>query len=351
MKPLVSIVIVNFNGQKYVLHCVHSVFKSTYPNIEVIVVDNGSTDGSILCLENQFGHDKRFKVVEIGENRGPAFARNRGVEVAKGKYIAFLDNDTEPERMWVEPLIETMENDSTIGACQCKLLLMKERNRIDYVGDYISNLGFLIQRVQGGEIDRGQADSRDEILSAKSAAMCIRADVFREIGGFDEDYFIYVEETDLGWRTWLKSYRIIFVPESKVYHEFGTSQVILGKRQNYLVKYHGTKNYIITLIKNLGFGAAVKIIPVHIMLWFGIAGWSVFKGRFRESLWVIKGIIYVFANIRSILRKRKEIQGWRVVPDMELLPKVTRKRDLSYFYNKLTTVHKIGNAEGFYRPK
>jgi GT2 family glycosyltransferase len=347
--PLVSIVIVNYNGKAYIEHCVDSVLKSTYSNIEVIVADNGSTDDSVSWLKKQFGHDRRLNITEIGENRGPAFARNRGVESATGKYIAFLDNDTEPEPNWLEPLVKTMENDPTIGACQCKLLLMKERDKIDYVGDYISNLGFLIQRVPGGETDTGQADSRVEILSAKSAAMFIRADVFNEIGGFDEDYFIYVEETDLGWRTWLKGYRIIFVPESRVYHEFGTSQIILGAKQNHLVKFHGTKNYITTLIKNLGTREVVKIVPIHIILWLGIAGWSFFRGNVREAGWVLKGVWYVLINIKTVLQKRKNIQGWRKVSDKELLRKIMKKRNFSYFYNKLAAVHKIGNAEGFFR--
>lgn len=349
MDPLVSVIIVNYSGRKYVEHCVRSVLKSTYPSLEVIVADNGSTDDSVPILRREFGQDKRFKVVEIGENKGPAFARNRGVEAAYGKYIAFLDNDTEPAPSWLEPLVETLESNPTIGACQCKLLLMNERNKIDYVGDYISNLGFLVQRVPSGEIDAGQADSRDEILSAKSAAMIIRSDVFREIGGFDEDYFIYVEETDLGWRTWLRGYRIIFVPESRVYHEFGTSQIIVGKKQNYLVKFHGTKNYITTLMKNLEFKNAVKIVPIHIFLWFGIAGWSLLNGGLKESFWVLKGILYTFVNIKTILQKRKEIQRYRRMSDGDLFPKIMRRRNFSYFYQKLTAVHKIGNAEGFLR--
>lgn len=351
MNSLVSIVIVNYNGRKYVEHCVHSVFKSTYPYLEVIVADNGSTDDSVLCLKRQFGNDERFKVIEIGENKGPASARNRAVEIAAGKYIAFLDNDTEPEPTWLEPLVETMENDPTIAACQCKLLLMRERDKIDYAGDYLSNLGFFIQRVPGGEIDTGQADSRDEILSAKSAAMAIKADVFREIGGFDGDYFIYVEETDLGWKVWLRGYRIIFVPESKVYHEFGTSQVILGEKQNYLAKFHGTKNYITTLLKNLGFKNSVKIVPIHITLWIGMAGWLLLKRQFSDSKNIVSAVFWVLFNIHTILEKRKVIQKTRIVSDDEIMPKIMKKRGFGYFYSKLTSVHKIGNAEGFYRPK
>jgi GT2 family glycosyltransferase len=349
--PLVSVVVVNYNGKEYVESCVASVLGSTYANLEVIVIDNGSTDGSVEHLNGLYGAEGRFRAVELDSNMGPAYARNRAVDTATGKYIAFLDNDTETEPGWLEPLVEAMEEDPTIGACQCKLLLMNQRDRIDYVGDYMSNLGFLIQRVPGGEIDTGQADSRVEILSAKSAGMCMRAEAFREAGGFDEDYFIYVEETDLGWRVWLAGYRIIFVPESRVYHEFGTSQVILGDRQNYMVKYHGTKNYITTLLKNLGTSALLRVVPIHVALWLGIAAWSLLKGQGREARYILGGIGYVFFNIGAIMRKRRGVQRSRKIADSELLPKIMQKRELSYFYRKLTVVHKVGNASGFYRPR
>ena len=352
MKPLVSVVIVNYNGIKYVEHCVYAVLNSTYGKMEVIVVDNGSTDDSVLHLKHQFGHDNRFKVIEIGENRGPAFARNRGIEIADGKYIAFLDNDTEPEPTWLEPLIETMENDPMIGACQCKLLLMKERNKIDYVGDYISNIGFLIQRVPAGEIDIGKADSRDEILSAKSAGMIIRADVFREIGGFDEDYFIYVEETDLCWRVWLTGYRVIFVPESKVYHEFGTSSIILGKnRSKYNAKFHGTKNYILTLFKNCNTTNLITILPLHIFLWLGLAYFCLLNGQWNSFLWIHKGLFWNIANIFHNYKKRKIVQQNRMINDKDLFRVVMKKRNFMYFVDKATSKHKIGNAEGFIKTK
>ncbi len=351
MEALVSIIIVNYNGKKYVEHCVRAVVNACYLNLEIIVVDNGSTDGSVQNLKSSYGKDNRLKIIQIGENRGLGYARNKGIEMAKGKYIAFLDNDTEPEPTWLNPLVETLESNPSIGACQSKLLLMKERNRLDYAGDYISNLGFLIQRVDGGEEDRGQADARDEIFSAKGAAVIIRADVLEKIGGFDEDYFIYVEETDVCWRIWLKGYKIVFVPESRVYHEFGTSSIILGSRQNYLVKFHGSKNYITTLIKNLGAIKIIEIVPIHIGLWIGMAGWFLLKGEYIDSKNIFKGVFWVLWNINRILKKRSIVQKMRIMKDDEIMPKIMRKKSFGYFYRKLTKVHRVGYAEGFYRPK
>lgn len=205
--------------------------------------------------------------------------------------------------------------------------------------------------IKQGELDNGQADTPDEILSAKSAAMVIRHDVLDEIGGFDEDYFIYLEETDLGWRVWLKGFRIIFVPESRVYHAFGTTQKILPKQQNYLVKFHGTKNYITTLIKNLGTKNLLKILPLHIALWIGMAGWFGIKRQTNDSWFIIKGIFWNVVNLKMVWKKRRIVQKMRVVSDEDIMHKIMKKKSLNYFYSKLATPHKIGNTEGFYRPK
>lgn len=349
--PLVSVIIVNFNGKKYLLSCLEGVFNNLYPNYEVIVVDNGSVDGSVSELKKKHGSKKNLKVLELEKNFGPAYARNCGAEVSKGKYLSFLDNDTYPEKDWLVFLVKAMEEDNSLGACQCKLLLMKDKNQFDYAGDYLSQFGFLVQRVEGGEVDRGQADQRVEILSAKSAAMIIRKKAFEKAGGFDEDYFIYLEETDLGWRTWLAGFKIIFIPESRVYHEFGTSELILSGKQNYLSKFHGTKNYISTNFKNLGTMNLLKILPLHVFLWFGVAIWFLINGQFKNSYYVFQGILWPVLNISKLIKKRSLIQKKRILSDEKFFYKIYRHITFKYFYRKLTYVEKIGNAESWNRSK
>ncbi len=349
--PPVSIVIVNYNGKEYLAKCLKAVLGNQYPDFEVIVCDNGSRDGSGDYVLNLAKKHPNLTLVSLGKNFGPSLARNEGVKKAQGKYLAFLDNDTKPEKDWLFSPVEEMEHDSSIGACQCKLLLMNEPQKLDYAGDYLSQLGLLIQRVPGGEVDRGQADEKAEILSAKSAAMVMRREAFDRAGGFDPDYFIYVEETDLAWRVWLAGWRIIFTPDSRVYHEFGTSTVILGNFQQYLNKFHAPKNYLMTLYKNLGFFWLVRILPIHLLLWFGVAFWFLLKKQPRLARYILSGIGWFILNLPRKTIARWKIQRSRTISDRELMPKIMRYQPLSYFLGKLQKVHTIGKTTSFYVKK
>ncbi len=346
--PLVSVIIVNYKGKQYLQNCLMGVLANSYTNYEIIVCDNESADESCEFIKELSIKHKNLFLVALQKNYGPSYARNRGVEKAKGKYIAFLDNDTRPEKDWLKEPICEMENDLTIGACQCKLLLMREQKKLDYAGDYLSQFGLLVQRVPGGEIDRGQVDQKVEILSAKSAAMVIRKEAFDRAGGFDPDYFIYVEETDLAWRVWLSGFRIIFIPESRVYHEFGTSNAILGSFQQYLNKFHAPKNYLMTLYKNLGTINLIKILPIHLLLWLGVAFWFLIKQQPRLSGYVLLSISWFFINLPRNTFKRIKIQESRKINDKELMPKIMRHQSLAYFIDKLRQVHKIGKTTSFY---
>lgn len=338
----VSVIIVNYNGYEYVRRCVEAVLANCYPDFEIIVVDNGSTDSSVERLLADFpGLGVRF--VPLQTNLGPSAARNRAARIATGEFFAFLDNDTKPDGDWLVVPVERMNADPSIGAIQCRLMLLREPNRFDYVGDYLGTYGFLIQSVYAGEEDVGQADSESVILSAKSAGMLVRRSAFVETGGFDDDYFIYVEETDLGLRLWLMGYRAIYVPESRVLHEFGTSSVILGHQQNALAKFHGTKNYVLTLLKNLETRTLLRILPRHISLWCGYAVLNLAQRRWQSSGLILAGLWWNVTHLGPTLKKRRLIQRRRRVNDRTILEIVGRKDSLRALYAKATAAKSIGN--------
>jgi len=334
---MVSIIIVNCNGKELLNQCLGSVLKSHYSNFEAILVDNGSTDESVGLAKEKYKKNPRFRIIINERNLGPSAGRNRGVESARGKYIAFLDHDTEVDPNWLKEAVGIMESDQTIGGAQCKLLLVDHRNMFDYAGDYLSQYGFLFQRVNFMEVDNGQFDEVVELFGAKSAGMIVRQEALMNIGGFDEDYFIYMEETDLCWRMWLNNYRVIFMPTSVVYHAFGRKAKLTSPHTKFLVKYHGTKNYITTLIKNFDTWNIIKILPIHIVLWIGIIIWHVIMGRLNEANWITKGVLYNLTHLRSIWIKRMTIQSSvRKLSDGHIMPHIMKTQPFTYFYNKLT---------------
>ncbi len=338
----VSVIIVNFNGYEYVRRCVLAVAANVYEDFEIIVADNGSTDASVEKLAGEFPN-LGIRFVALPSNLGPSAARNRAVSIATGEYFAFLDNDTAPDADWLVAPIRRMKDDPSIGAIQCRLMLLREPTKFDYVGDYLGSFGFLMQTVSAGEEDTGQANSECIILSAKSAGMVVRRKAFLEAGGFDDDYFIYVEETDLGLRLWLMGYKAIYVPASRVLHEFGTSSVILGQQQNVLAKFHGTKNYVLTLIKNLETKTLLQVMPLHLALWVGYAVLNCAGGRWKSAGLIVAGLWWNITHLDSTMNKRREIQQRRLVNDRTILAAVGRKDSIRALYLKAIASKDVGN--------
>jgi len=330
--PLVSVIIVNHNGIDFVDACLRSVLNNSYTNIEVIFIDNASTDGSLEYVKKIFGSDRRLKFIENSGSFGPAVGRNKGITVAKGKYIVFLDNDVEVDSSWLVELIKVFEFNPAIGAAQSKLLRTEPRNEFDCAGDYLTPFGFLSERANSAK-DMGQFDYICDIFSAKSAASIIRRDVLDKIGGFDESYYMYLEETDLSWRVWLAGYRVIFIPKSIVYHAYGTKKKARKQYYSkYVVRYDGCRNYISTLIKNFGIRNLLIVLPIHLILWLSLSIMFFLKLKLNDVFWIMKAIIWNLINVGYLLKKRRFVQkSIRKIDDNEIFNKVGISRPLKYY--------------------
>lgn len=333
--PFVSVIIVNHNGIEFVDACLASVLNNNYPNFEVIFVDNASTDRSLEYVKTNFGSDSRLRFVQNSGSLGPAVGRNRGAKVARGKYLIFLDNDTRVDKKFITELIKVLESDNSIGVAQAKLLRMDTDSLYDCAGDYLGPLGFLIERSRGVK-DVGQFDYIAEILSAKSAASIIRKDLFQKIGGFDEDFYMYLEETDLSWRVWLMGFRVVFIPNSVVYHAFNTPKKDFSRYYpKYIVRYYGCRNYISTLIKNLEFKNLIKFLSLHISCWIILSMFFLLKGNFEDSFYILKGIGWNISNLGLLLNKRHQINlNIRFTNDYNILSKVMDKKNIGYYLGK-----------------
>lgn len=327
-----SVIIVNLNGKRYLNQCLKSVLKNNYKNFEIIIVDNHSTDGSLDYIP-----DTKIKVIRLTKNFGPAYARNQAAKQATGQILAFLDNDTEVDPNWLVEAEKEFHHKPKIGCIQSKLLLLDHKNKFDYAGDYLNQFGLLTHRATYGDLDTGQFDQKAIIFAAKSAGMFIRKNVFIRIGGFDDKYFIYMEETDLCWRSWLSGYQTLYLPTSVVYHGFsGSFKLLNQKLANYNLFFHGTKNYILTNIKNLSFPNLVFVIPKQLFIYFI---YSFYLLLFNHSpinfLLIHRAIIWNITHIRQTLSIRHQIQNSRVLSDKQLF---------SYIYKKISIIEKINKS-------
>ena len=300
--PLVSVVVLNFNGKVLLGRCLTSIFNSDCKSLEIIVVDNGSVDGSIEFTKKEFGNDPRLKIILNESNLGVAEGHNVGIRHSRGKYIAFLDNDTQISSKWFNELVKALESDPTIGAVQSKIMLMDKKNTFDSTGGFIDYYGISCER--GNCIqDIGQYENISEIFHSKCSAMIIRRKVLDEIGFFDSRYFTHYDDTDLCWRVRLRGYRVLYIPTTFAYHNVSFTASNLKLDETYYL----VKNCITTLIKNYERKNMFKYLAGFLLLELTRMMYYFFR-RDRRSTSLVKAIVWNMVHLRSTWRMRIKIQ-------------------------------------------
>lgn len=214
-----SILIPNWNGAAYVRECVDAALAQTASDLEVVVLDNGSTDGSRDLLR---GYGARIRLVENRENRGYAAGNNQLFAAAKGEHFLLLNADAVPEPGWAEALLRAADADPRIGLCASKVLAYDAPEALDGTGHLLWPDG--ANRARGrGEPDRGQYDGERDALFPSGAACLVRRKVVEETGGFDEDFFAYGDDTDLGLHALRLGWRCAYAPEARARHRFSAA--------------------------------------------------------------------------------------------------------------------------------
>ncbi len=249
--PKVSIVIVNYNGVRFLPELFDSLEKQSFKDFEIIVVDNASTDDSCNWLKKR----KDIKFVRSKENLGFAGGNNLGVKLAVGKYIVLLNNDTIVDKKWLEELVKAIEKDGKRGAVVSKIYLTKpglDKKVFDSAGSLYNNIGSCWSRGYLEE-DKGQYDQEEEVPMGTACSLLFRKEILEKTYLFDDSFFMYVEEFDFNLRIRQLGYSIYYVPSSIVYHK--TSQAVRGKtgnkRKEILFKQkYGNANRLNVLIKH-----------------------------------------------------------------------------------------------------
>jgi GT2 family glycosyltransferase len=253
-QPLVSAIVVNWNGLACLDACLASLLGQTWPALEIIVVDNGSRDGSQELLRSRYG--SRITLIESPVNLGFAGGNNLGIRAAKGAYVALLNNDAVADADWISALVRTADADPRVGMCACKILMLDGGGRVDSAGLLMSPDG--IGRGRGRlEVD-GEAYARgeDALIPSGCAALYRRA-MLDEIGLFDEDFFAYCEDADLGLRGRLAGWRCRYVPDAIVHHAYSRSTAPYSPFK----AFHVERNRCFVLLKCFPPGAIFASVP------------------------------------------------------------------------------------------
>ena len=317
MDKLVSILIVNYNGRNLLSECLPSVLATAHAKFEIILVDNGSRDGSMEFVQKKFGHSNQIKIVQLSSNIGVTKAFNAGVEKCRGDFIVSLNNDTVVEPNWLEELISVLSSNVDVGAAQCKLLSYDDRNLIDSMGCQLDFCGHAFEKGYR-QPDVNKDERPIEIFSAGMPASIYRRDVLDKVGPMDPEFFAGYEDADLCWRIRLHGYRILTVPTSIVYHKRSSTSGSPSPLRIY-VSWNFSKNWIAMLLKNYSISSLVKISHRVIfgatLSCFGY----LFFGRREMRLTGLKALIWNFQHLKDLMIKRGIVQNRvRTVSDNDI---------------------------------
>jgi len=314
--PKASVIISNYNGVRYGIlePCLNSVLESDYPNLEVIVVDNKSTDSSLAYLSGL--NSSKVKIVSNSHNNY-SLGLNLGLKAAEGKYLIYLNNDTVLRKDTISKLVRAMEKDPRIALAQGLLLSYLNPKMVDSKGETMDFYGNSI--TIGADQPYDERDDRSfEILSASGSASIMRRDVVQMLNGFDDRYYMGYEDMDLGLRVRLVGYRVIFIPDAIVYHRRGYTN--LKKEVRLESKFHFNKNRVATLIKNYEIANLLKAAPAVVLNYvMAFVYEAIFEHDFRKALKRISALMWNMTNAQYLFRKRAIVQGRiRCVPDKKI---------------------------------
>lgn len=317
---LTSIVIVNYNGADVVLDCLKSIFNQTYKNYEVIVVDNASGDSSINLIKNHF---PKVKLIINERNLGFAKACNQGAEAARGEYIAFLNNDTIVDNDWLKQLVIGIGESDDIGACMSKILIFNhEPPVINTVGGITHFLG-ISWSGYFNHPDGYEFSQKKEVAFASGAAMLVKKEVTDKVNLFDEDFFMYCEDTDLSWRMRLAGYRVMYIPESVVWHKYHFSK---SKQKFYYLE----RNRLSMLFTNYSRRSLFLLLIPAVIFEMAMIFYSLFGGWFDLK---VKAYIDLAKNWHRLREKRKIVQKLRQRSDKEITGVFVSEIDFSAINN------------------
>jgi GT2 family glycosyltransferase len=295
----VAVIVVNWNGLRHLETCLSSLVSQTYPHFEVVMVDNGSTDGSADFVHSRF---PSVRIIQNEENVGFAAGNNVGIRQTDSEFVAMLNNDAWVEPNWLEELAYTMTSDSRVGMCASKMLFAHCPTMINSAGICLDRLGIAWDRC-GGLPDDDDLAIR-EIFGPCAGAAMYRRELFEDVGGFDEDFFAFLEDVDLAWRARWREWRCLYVPAARAYHAHSSTAGEGSPLKRHLLG----RNKVWTLVKNYPWPHLALYGPL-ICLYDFLS--SIYALRSTNGIHSLRGRLSALRGMARMWSKRRDIQRTR----------------------------------------
>ena len=318
----VSIIIVNWNGKKFLADCLDGLKQQTYKDFSVLIVDNGSNDGSPEFVQT---HYPEVRIITLSRNLGFAVANNIAIQSVQTKYVALLNNDAVPHPAWLAALVNVLENHFDAGLVASKMLFYDNRNVVDRAGDEYTAAGAGNLRGRGEPSEN--FNNLELVFGACAGAALYRKLMLDDIGLFDEDFFLLYEDVDLSFRAQLEGYKCLYVPDAIVYHKASSS---IGDDSAISV-YYSHRNLEWVYIQNMPAGLVKKTIVKHLIYNVGSLIFFVFRGRGKDFL---RAKWDAVMGLKRALDKRRQTQSrkkvsdeyiWNLLEKERFLPRLIRR--------------------------
>lgn len=313
-RPLVSVVVPCYNAEKLIVQCVDSLVGLKYRPLEIIIVDDQSTDKSLALIENRYPKGA-IKIIRNPHNFGPSRTRNLGINRSRGKYIAFFETDMKADPKWINNAVSILETDRTVGGVHSRVFDLKKSNLIQADGmKLIPHTGWVIMQNYGKTAKDSGTKMQEVIIG--SVGTVVRRKAILEIGGYDEVLGHKVDDIDMGWRLWLAGYRSVCEPKAITYH-WGVKPRSARPISTLKAEIYFNRMFRV-FIKNYDLSHLLRYLPWLLGLSLLRAGKHLLAGNFHPAWALLISIWWTIATLNDTLDKRRLIQGSRKYSDNEL---------------------------------
>jgi len=334
--PRVTVIVMNYNGIKFLNGCFSSLSRLNYPNIDVIMVDASSTDGSATFVSKKF---PSVKILSFDSSLGVPICFNKAAEEVKTDLLVKADNDVIFDKNWLKEMVETIESDPKIGVVG-SMILNYDGKSIQEFGSVIDRMGYMTGCI-ALEGDPGKLPKILEVFYVSGCSMLFRRKIFDKAGMFDEKFFIYKDDLDLCWRMKLLGYKTVTNLKSVICHASGVTQggsataievkppSTTGRR-----RYLGEKNTLRMLLKNYSGFSLLKILPFYFLQLLSESIFFAFLGQFKLAKAYFNAILWNIQNFQDTLKERRKVQAIRAVSDRTIMQRMIKGSSRLRFFFK-----------------